>query len=218
MFEKTATATGRKNIFVYKTVDGFLQLDPELRAAFEAANIAKQTEFEFGGDTDDIVEEGKEKAFGKAVPAALASKMIFDAASSDNSALVSSGSVAEEAFLNGTRAFELNGANYVLEVDGAEDDSIIIDLMEGGNATHFATSDLIPNPSQADTFITPEFRTAVSEAIAAGETSFTLTAEDSTETQYTLSGSGTAYTVQAPVLTQLDRHVRSAVVGAPVGH
>lgn len=206
VFEKTATATGRKNIFVYKTVDGSA-LNPELQAAFEAANIAKQTEFEFGGDTYYIVEEGKEKAFGKAVPAALASKMIFDAASSDNSALVSSYEfrvAAEEAFLNGTRAFELNGANYVLEVDGAEDDSIIIDLMEGGNATHFATmSDLIINPSQADTFITPEFRTAASEAIAAGETSFTLTAEDGTETQYTLSGSGTTYTVQAPVLTQL---------------
>ena len=130
---------------------------PNCGAAFEAANIAKQTEFEFGGDTYYIVEEGKEKAFGKAVPAALASKMIFDAASSDNSALVSSYEfrvAAEEAFLNGTRAFELNGANYVLEVDGAEDDSIIIDLMEGGNATHFATmSDLIINPSRADTLL-----------------------------------------------------------------
>ena len=220
VFEKTATATGRKNIFVYKTVDGSA-LDPELRAAFEAANIAKQTEFEFGGDTYYIVEEGKEKAFGKAVPAALASKMIFDAASSDNSALVSSYEfrvAAEEAFLNDTRAFELNGANYVLEVDGAGDDSIIIDLMEGGNATHFATmSDLIINPSQADAFITPEFRTAVSEAIAAGETSFTLTAEDGTETQYTLSGSGTTYTVQAPVLTQLIDMYAQPSWGHPLG-
>lgn len=219
-FEKTATATGRKNIFVYKTADGSA-LDDGLRAAFEAANLAKEPSFEYGGDTYFIVAEGKELAFGKAVPAALASKMIFDAHSQSDSALVSSyefRSAAQLAFVNGESTFELDGVSYALEADGSDDDSVLIYRTSGGEKQAFASmSNMIVNSAHSDVFITPEFKAAAIEAIAAGEKSFTLPGADGSEAEYTLISGNLGYTVQTQMLTQLIDMYASPSLAHPLG-
>ena len=191
--EEIFTALANPKGYVYKASEGKTLTD-DLKAAFETAHTAGESTFSLDGIDYQIESSKKNVVVYASEEIALASKMIYDAANSEDSALVNSFDFRCEsltAYAEGAKSFEVDGVPYQLEIDG--ENAVI-----SRDGEHFAyMSDISVEPKNAGVMLNAEFKTAARDAIQDQQTEFTLQETEGEEpTRYLINRVNTNYYIQ----------------------
>ncbi len=201
--DELGMALGIGGSYAYTPANG-TELAPELVTAFEAAQAAKETTFQLGGETYAIGRSGKSVSINRVEEAALASTHIYDAYEQANTALISGYAfrlAVEETVEVGGDAFELAGVSYTLESD--EDNVTIYRVVNGAKEPFAIASELVTQAASPDVFITVPFKNAVLDAIQDGVSTFTFPDENGEDVTYAISRVLKNYTIKRDTVTQL---------------
>lgn len=192
--ETLGNAMSLKGKYAYS--GGAESLSDGLKTAFQAANDAGESSFEYEGEAYAIVKAGKSLSISRSSNVALASMLIYDAYEPDVVALVDSFNfryLCETAINAGAPSFSVNGAVYSIEME--EDAGTIYDAE---NMPVAGVSRMIVNPVSNDIFLSVPFKTRVAAAIDNDENAFTFEDVD-----YTVQLVHETFTIQAEAETLL---------------
>ncbi len=162
----------RKMLYAYTNVPGF-DMDKDMRAAFEAADQAKEDSFTYNGEEFLIVRDDIKLMIAREKDIVVASPRIYDPYVESDLQLVHSYPfrlAAEEAISRNEKEFVLDGKTYTVVEDGR---NTTVSLSENGKEAPVANiSDIIVNAISPDVFLTVDFKATAREAILSGENSF----------------------------------------------
>ncbi|MBO5501220.1 MAG: ABC transporter permease [Clostridia bacterium] len=181
-------------------------IDEELKKAAVAAVTGKQSTFELNGVTYTLT-PGKAKSYtlAGAEDIALASMLAYDAYSTEYSELINNFDfrlLSETAMHNGETSFELDGVTYHLDIES--ETTATISMGEGDAKTMVANvSNVIVNPVNSDMFLPMDYKAAVTDAIAAHESSFEYVNADGETEKHTIQISVNNYVISTDQKTML---------------
>ena len=181
-------------------------IDEELKKAAVAAVTGKQSSFELNGVTYTLT-PGKAKSYtlAGAEDIALASMLAYDAYSTEYSELINNFDfrlLSETAMHNGETSFELDGITYHLDIES--ETTATISTGEGDAKSMVANvSNVIVNPVNSDMFLPMDYKAAVTDAIAAHESSFEYVNADGETEKHTIQISVNNYVISTDQKTML---------------
>lgn len=185
-------------------------------AALAAAKAGEKT-FEAEGQTYMLTKgKGKSWSLGTAGEVAIASLLSWDVYDSKDSAVADSYAFrrnGEIALRGGEASFEADGARYT--VTGEGDYGIV--CREGEDQPMAAVSDVIVNPVTSGTFLSMDYKTAVTEAIAGQQTSFEYVNADGETEKHTIRMRGNNYIVYTEQQTYLIDMYAAPSAAHPLG-
>ncbi|HKL80390.1 MAG TPA: ABC transporter permease [Mobilitalea sp.] len=200
-FQEYATVISLKGINRFTAV-GTEVVTKEMEAAYALAQESGETSFELKGDTYYIIKSGKTTSIAIAKDISIASKLVFNTYSQDTALDYDFRYAAEKAMNEKSSDFEVNDTAYYIELD-EEDYSAIIYLVNGDEREEYAfASDININTVGSD-FLTIEFRDAVKEAIANGDTSFIMADQEGVDIDYNIVRKNNQYLIRKNTETQL---------------
>jgi peptide/nickel transport system permease protein len=176
----------------------------EFLLAAERALTAGEERFSADGADYLLRSEGKAAAIYRAETIALASRRVFDAASREEDALVSSfvfRYAAERALEADENAFTLAGILYSFST--GESGRWIISQEDGKQRRICAVSEEMVAPLEQDVFLSAGFKEAARAAIRAKEAEFVYADDTGEAVRYTLERVNNAYTIRALKQTRL---------------
>ena len=188
----------RKRLFSYTPTEGKTVPDA-LKAAYEAAVTAKETSFAFDGQTY-IAGEGAASFIGLPVDVAIASMNVFDSASVEDQALVSTYAfhlAAERAIAQEETSFTLDGAAYTLQAE-----ELSHHILKDGR-TIALVSNMIVNPYIASNFLSLDLKEAIRKAVYENQSFFTFPNEAGEEISYTITPVHMTYNIKTLTIAQL---------------
>lgn len=224
--KNTETFTVGKDVFYISTEDEnfyrILQLDPiaeelvgkvnplngaeisdELIAAYYAAKEAGQSSFSLDGVKYRLVSQKKSTQIATEHDVAIASLLVFDPYSSENTAKVNSYEfklASGKAIANRLSSFKV-GDEY-FKVEENEGQYTILDF----NGNDFAVvSDIIVNPLDQGEFLSVDFKTAIRQAIDDRENSFTFLDSTGKNVEYDIVRVNTIYNIKKETPLELIR-------------
>ena len=155
----------RKNLFVYEPAKGF-SVDDTFKKAFEAAFLAGENSFQIGDEEYTITRSNNRAEVGQSSLSALASMLVMNPASPEDSKLVNSFAFrleAERAITGKQSQFEVDSTTYLLN---EEDGNYLIEQQQAeGNKPIAVVSDIIINAIMPDVFLSLEFKAEAASAI-----------------------------------------------------
>ncbi|MBE5794757.1 MAG: ABC transporter permease [Clostridiales bacterium] len=178
----------------------------DLKKAAIAAVTGGQSTFELNGVTYTLT-PGKAKSYtlAGAEDIALASMLAYDAYSTEFSDLINNFDfrlLSESAMHNGETSFELDGVTYHLDIES--ETTATISTGEGDAKTMVANvSNVIVNPVNSDMFLPMDYKAAVTDAIAAHESSFEYVNADGETEKHTIQISVNNYVISTNQKTML---------------
>ena len=178
----------------------------DLKKAAIAAVTGGQSTFELNGVTYTLT-PGKAKSYtlAGAEDIALASMLAYDAYSTEFSDLINNFDfrlLSESAMHNGETSFELDGVTYDLDIES--ETTATISTGEGDAKTMVANvSNVIVNPVNSDMFLPMDYKAAVTDAIAAHESSFEYVNADGETEKHTIQISVNNYVISTNQKTML---------------
>lgn len=196
--EILANVKTRKLLFSYTPAEGYT-LSPEMKAAYEAAVKAGETTFTLDGVTY-IAGQGAQAFIGLPAETAIASLNVFDSASPEDTALVSTYGfhlAAERAIAEGQPSFTLEGVVYSLEAE-----SLSYRVIQDGRTIALVSS-MIVNPYIASNFLSLDLKEAIRAAVYAGQASFSYPDATGAEVQYTITLVNHTYNIKTLTTAQL---------------
>ena len=195
--ETLASAIALKGKFNYAKDSA--ELSDALRAAFESAVNAGASVFTLDGETYSVAQSGKSVTLSRAADVALASMLVFDAYNQADEAAVGTldfraaalASISEDA-----ASFEYAGETYeIAEVDGSY-------VISKGGEPFADASAIIVNPLESGAFLPISFKVLVRDAIASGDTTFSVD-ENGQSTTYRLEKVKDTYSIKSSAVVQL---------------
>ncbi|MBE0600521.1 MAG: ABC transporter permease [Firmicutes bacterium] len=196
--EIVATVMARKLLYSYTPAEG-ATLSDELKAAYEAAVKAGEDNFTFAG-VQYIAGQGNNAFIGVPVESAIASLNVFDSASADAHALVSSYAfhlAVERAIAAEETSFTLDGSTYTVEAETPSHR-----ILQGDRTVALASS-MIVNPYIASNFLSLDFKEAIRAAVYNNQTKFTYPNADGEEITYTITLVNYTYNIKTLTIAQL---------------
>lgn len=178
----------------------------DLKKAAIAAVSGGQSTFELNGVTYTLT-PGKAKSYtlAGAEDIALASMLAYDAYTAEFSDLINNFDfrlLSETAMHNGETSFELDGITYTLDIES--ETTATISMGEGDAKTMVANvSNVIVNPVNSDMFLPMDYKAAVTDAIAAHESSFEYVNADGETEKHTIQISVNNYVISTNQKTML---------------
>lgn len=165
---QVARGMSNKMMTAVKALDG-VTLPDGFEAAANAAISGGATEFDYEGESYVVTFEGKEAIVGTEMPAALASKMVYDTATDGEVLSFDFRYAAEQAFQAGASSFTADGVTYSMEIDPEVGATITKD-----GEMYALMSKTVINSYIAGQVLTLEFKEAAKEAIADDLTEFSF--------------------------------------------
>lgn len=182
----------RGNTSFNETVEG--SLSEEVKNACAAAIEAGETTFEAEGEQYSVYRNGKFYTLAKECELAIASKKIFNAYSAETVLSYEFQYQAELAMNSKASGFTADGVNYTAKYD-TEVNSAIFYTADGNE--YASLSNMLINAISGGTFLSVDFKQAVTEAIAAGEDEILfINPETGEEEIYKLERKNEQYTVR----------------------
>ena len=173
-------------------------LTDQVKAAYEEAAAAQQTEFVVDGVTYSIMKNAKQSSICITEDVAIASKYLFAGATEDMQLSYEFRKAALNAMQQEQTEFEADGEKYTIE-ENKEGALFLKDGEEYALASHYNISAVANG-----VFLSLEYREACLAAIDAGEQSFLFAGEDGEEVEYRLERENTEWTVRAFQETQVN--------------
>ena len=196
--ELIANVTTRKLLFSYAPVEGQTVSD-EMKTAYEAAMKDGKSKFEFDGQTY-ISGQGSQSFIGLPIATAIASLNVFDSATVEDRALVSTYDfhlAVERAIAQTQTTFTLDGITYTVQ-----EESLAHRISKDGE-TVTLVSTMIVNPYIASNFLSLEFKEAIREAVSQNLTAFTFPNADGEDVNYTITLVNHTYNIKTLTTAEL---------------
>ena len=199
-----ADVTYMRKLYTYADTDA--SFTDAVKAAFEKANNAGQTEFEVNGNHYQITVSGRTITVTSDRELAIASKYVFNVYTQGTELSYDFKCQAEQALNAAQTSFQADGNKYTIDIDAANDRAVISDA--GGKQyalmSHFAVSS-----STNGVFLSVGYIEAAEEAITAKEKTFTYKDTDGKEITYTLEQKNAQYVIRNYQKTQLNDNYSS---------
>jgi len=199
-----ADVTYMRKLYTYADTDA--SFTDDVKAAFEKANNAGQTEFEVNGNHYQITVSGRTITVTSDRELAIASKYVFNVYTQGTELSYDFKCQAEQALNAAQSSFQADGNKYTIDIDAANDRAVISDA--GGKQyalmSHFAVSS-----STNGVFLSVGYIEAAEEAITAKEKTFTYKDTDGKEITYTLEQKNAQYVIRNYQKTQLNDNYSS---------
>ena len=199
-----ADVTYMRKLYTYADTDA--SFTDDVKAAFEKANDAGQTEFEVNGNHYQIKVSGRTITVTSDRELAIASKYVFNVYTQGTELSYDFKCQAEQALNAAQTSFQADGNKYTIDIDAANDRAVISDA--GGKQyalmSHFAVSS-----STNGVFLSVGYIEAAEEAITAKEKTFTYKDTDGKEITYTLEQKNAQYVIRNYQKTQLNDNYSS---------
>ena len=199
-----ADVTYMRKLYTYADTDA--SFTDDVKAAFEKANNAGQTEFEVNGNHYQIKVSGRTITVTSDRELAIASKYVFNVYTQGTELSYDFKCQAEQALNAAQTSFQADGNKYTIDIDAANDRAVISDA--GGKQyalmSHFAVSS-----STNGVFLSVGYIEAAEEAITAKEKTFTYKDTDGKEITYTLEQKNAQYVIRNYQKTQLNDNYSS---------
>lgn len=199
-----ADVTYMRKLYTYADTDA--SFTDDVKAAFEKANNAGQTEFEVNGNHYQITVSGRTITVTSDRELAIASKYVFNVYTQGTELSYDFKCQAEQALNAAQTSFQADGNKYTIDIDAANDRAVISDA--GGKQyalmSHFAVSS-----STNGVFLSVGYIEAAEEAITAKEKTFTYKDTDGKEITYTLEQKNAQYVIRNYQKTQLNDNYSS---------
>ena len=193
-----------RKLYTYADTDA--SFTDDVKAAFEKANNAGQTEFEVNGNHYQITVSGRTITVTSDRELAIASKYVFNVYTQGTELSYDFKCQAEQALNAAQSSFQADGNKYTIDIDAANDRAVISDA--GGKQyalmSHFAVSS-----STNGVFLSVGYIEAAEEAITAKEKTFTYKDTDGKEITYTLEQKNAQYVIRNYQKTQLNDNYSS---------
>jgi peptide/nickel transport system permease protein len=196
--EILADVKTRKLLFSYTPAKG-VTLSAEMKAAYEAAVKAGELSFTFDGRTY-IAGQGTQAFIGIPIESAIASLNVFDSASPEDQALVSTYGfhlAAERAIAQEQSSFALDGVTYTLQPE-----SLAHRVIRDGQSLALVST-MIVNPYIASNFLSLDLKEAIRAAVYANQTSFSYPDANGKEVQYTITLVNHTYNIKTLTTAEL---------------
>ena len=188
---------------LFRSLNAGETLTPEEETAITDAIKAKTETFDFNDQQFVLRRQGKTTIISVTRPVAIATKLIFDAFRPDGAAVVKKyGFVrgAGLAMIGNEETFEFDGQQYAI----VEDEDRTIVYLDSADGEPFASiSNLMIRAASRDIFLSVEFKNAFLEAIAEGNTTFTIADENGDPVEYQISRTHNTYTIQTRTVSEL---------------
>ena len=199
-----ADVTYMRKLYTYADTDA--SFTDDVKAAFEKANNAGQTEFDVNGNHYQITVSGRTITVTSDRELAIASKYVFNVYTQGTELSYDFKCQAEQALNAAQSSFQADGNKYTIDIDAANDRAVISDA--GGKQyalmSHFAVSS-----STNGVFLSVGYIEAAEEAITAKEKTFTYKDTDGKEITYTLEQKNAQYVIRNYQKTQLNDNYSS---------
>ena len=199
-----ADVTYMRKLYTYADTDA--SFTDDVKAAFEKANNAGQTEFDVNGNHYQITVSGRTITVTSDRELAIASKYVFNVYTQGTELSYDFKCQAEQALNAAQTSFQADGNKYTIDIDAANDRAVISDA--GGKQyalmSHFAVSS-----STNGVFLSVGYIEAAEEAITAKEKTFTYKDTDGKEITYTLEQKNAQYVIRNYQKTQLNDNYSS---------
>ena len=199
-----ADVTYMRKLYTYADTDA--SFTDAVKAAFEKANNAGQTEFDVNGNHYQITVSGRTITVTSDRELAIASKYVFNVYTQGTELSYDFKCQAEQALNAAQTSFQADGNKYTIDIDAANDRAVISDA--GGKQyalmSHFAVSS-----STNGVFLSVGYIEAAEEAITAKEKTFTYKDTDGKEITYTLEQKNAQYVIRNYQKTQLNDNYSS---------
>ena len=200
-YQDYATVVSLKGINRF-TALGSEVVTKEMEAAYASAQEAEETSFELEGKTYYINKSGKTTSIAFAKVISVASKLVFNTYSQDTALDYDFRYTTEKAMNEKVTEFKVNGTAYEIELD-EEDNSAIIYKVDGDERLEYAFASNININTVGSDFLTIDFRDAVKEAIANGDTSFIMADQENVDVEYKIIRENNQYLIRRNTETQL---------------
>ena len=196
--EVVADVMVRKLLFSYTPAEG-QTVSEDLKAAYEAAVKAEETEFVFDGITY-IAGQDDQAFIGIPVNSAIASLHVFDSATPEDQELVESyvfHVAVERAIAQEQSSFALDGAEYAV-AEQSQSYSVAKD-----GETVALVSTMIVNPYIASNFLSLEFKETIRQAIYENSDSFSFPDEQGEVVNYAITLVHQTYNIKTLTVAEL---------------
>ena len=196
--EILANVKNRKLLFSYVPEEGYTLTDA-MKTAYEAAVKAGEPSFAFEGKTY-IAGQGAQAFIGLPIETAVASQNVFDSASPDVQALVSSYPfhlAVERAIAQDQTTFTLDSIEYTVM---AED--LAHKVLKDGQEIALVST-MIVNPYIATNFLSLDFKEAIRSAVYENKTSFSYPNAQGEEVNYMITLVNHTYNVKTLTTAEL---------------
>ena len=196
--EVVADVMVRKLLFSYTPAEG-QTVSEDLKAAYEAAVKAEETEFVFDGITH-IAGQDDQAFIGIPVNSAIASLHVFDSATPEDQELVESyvfHVAVERAIAQEQSSFALDGAEYAV-AEQSQSYSVAKD-----GETVALVSTMIVNPYIASNFLSLEFKETIRQAIYENSDSFSFPDEQGEVVNYAITLVHQTYNIKTLTVAEL---------------
>jgi len=175
------------------TAVGGQTVSSDFKTQFMNALESGSVSFEADGKTYTVTSNKKLYSANISETIALATKNVFDYASSDTKDSFEFQYHAEYALNQKQEQFTVDGQDYQISV---VDDSAEISLINGSKKTYYATlSNYIVQAAYPDVFLKPEFLNVVKQAIDTDQTSFNFAINNS-EVEFTIFRNNERWTIR----------------------
>ncbi|MEA4889261.1 MAG: ABC transporter permease [Clostridiaceae bacterium] len=175
------------------TAVGGQTVSSDFKTQFMNALESGSVSFEADGKTYTVTSNKKLYSANISETIALATKNVFDYASSDTKDSFEFQYQAEYALNQKQKQFTVAGQDYQINI---VDDSAEISLINGSEKTYYATlSNYIVQAAYPDVFLTPEFLNVVKQAIDTDQTSFNFAINNS-EVEFTIVRNNDRWTIR----------------------
>ena len=193
-----------RKLYAYKNVDD--SFTDTVKAAFEKANNAGQTQFEVNGNQYEITASGRTITVTTQRELAIASKYVFNAYTEGATLSYDFRYQAEAALNAGQTTFTADGTQYTIAIDSANDRAVV-STADGGQyalLSHFSVSSV-----NEGSFLSVEYIEAAEEAIASKAAQFSVKDADGKDVTYTLAQKDNQYVIRTYQKTQLNDNYAS---------
>jgi len=174
--------------------DGFVE-------AYDTAKAARETSFEFDGETYRITRKLKAQQISTEHNVAMATINTYDAYNQGDLDTIDSFDfvyASEQAIADGVSEFILDGQTYTIARD--ED---LVTILDGSGEPFAEVSDIIVNPLDQSTFLSVEYKAAIREAIVNREDEIEFTHSDGETIEYNISRVNQNYYIKRETPTAL---------------
>ena len=199
-----AEVTYMRKLYAYKNVDD--SFTDTVKAAFEKANNAGQTQFEVNGNQYEITASGRTITVTTQRELAIASKYVFNAYTEGTTLSYDFRYQAEAALNAGQTTFTADGTQYTIAIDSANDRAVVstADSKQYALLSHFSVSSV-----NEGSFLSVEYIEAAEEAIASKAAQFSVKDADGKDVTYTLAQKDNQYVIRTYQKTQLNDNYAS---------
>ncbi len=174
--------------------DGFVE-------AYEAAKAARETSFEFDGETYRITRKLKAQQISTEHNVAMATINTYDPYDQGDLDTVDSFDfvfASEEAIAEGDSEFTLDGQTYTIVREEGR-----VTVLDGSGEPFAEVSDIIVNPLDQSEFLSVEYKAAMREAIVNREDQVEFTHADGETIEYNISRVNQNYYIKRETSTTL---------------